>query len=52
MKNHRKINGQLLQTNKKFSQLKEKQKLKINEWLYEAYIEYITIYARSAEYTV
>lgn len=31
------VNGRLLQTNKKFSALKEKQKTKIAEWIYEAY---------------
>lgn len=31
------VNGRLLQTDKKFSALKEKQKMKINEWFYEAY---------------
>ena len=37
MKNHIMVNGKLLQTNKKFSQLKNSQKQKINEWLYEEY---------------
>lgn len=36
-KNHQMVNGRLLQTDKKFSALKEKQKMKINEWFYEAY---------------
>lgn len=36
-KNHKMINGRLLQTDKKFSALKEKQKIKIAEWFYEAY---------------
>lgn len=31
------VNGRLLQTDKKFSALKEKQKTKIAEWIYEAY---------------
>ncbi len=37
MKNHKLIDGRLLQTNKKFSALKESQKTKIAEWEYEAY---------------
>lgn len=40
MKNHEMVNGRFIQTNKKFSQLKEKQKEKINEWLYETYADY------------
>ena len=31
------INGKLLQMNKPFSQLKQKQKEKIQEWLYQEY---------------
>ena len=37
MKNHKIIDGRLLQTNKKFSALKESQKTKIAEWEYEVY---------------
>jgi len=33
-KNHEFVGGKLLQTNKKFSQLKEKQKSLIAEWFY------------------
>ena len=40
VKNHILINGQLLQTNKKFADLKLTQKEKINEWLYESYKNY------------
>ena len=36
-KNHKMINGKLLQTDKRFSQLKEKQKEKISNWLYDEY---------------
>lgn len=36
-KNHQVIDGRLLQTDKQFSQLKTKQKEKINEWLYQEY---------------
>lgn len=35
MKNHKIVNGWLIQTNKKFSQLKQRQKEKINEWKYD-----------------
>ena len=42
-KNHRMVDGRLLQTDKPFSQLKQKQKEKINEWLYQ---EYRTIYSQ------
>lgn len=31
------VDGRLLQTNKRFSDLKEKQKAKISEWSYEIY---------------
>lgn len=37
MKNHQMVDGRLLQTNKKFSALKERQKMRIAEWTYEAY---------------
>lgn len=37
MKNHAYINGRLLQNNKIFSHLKESQKNKISEWMYEEY---------------
>jgi len=37
MKNHEWVNGKLLQTNKKYSQLKLKQKEKIHEWMYAAF---------------
>lgn len=36
-KNHILVNGKLLQTDKRFSALKERQKAKIAEWFYEAY---------------
>jgi len=36
-KNHQMVNGRLLQTDKPFYQLKQKQKEKINEWLYREY---------------
>lgn len=39
MKNHMMVNGQLLQMNKTFAQLKEHQKIKIAEWLFEKYSE-------------
>lgn len=36
-KNHKMVDGRLLQMDKRFSALKEKQKTKIAEWCYEAY---------------
>ena len=39
-KNHELIDGRLLQTNKKFSKLKESQKNLIAEWLYEECLEF------------
>ncbi|OJD97956.1 transposase [Bacillus cereus] len=44
MKNHTKgPKGQLLQTNKKWSHLKQKQRETISNWLREAYIEKIKV---------
>ena len=37
MKNHEWVDGKLLQTNKKYSHLKQKQKDKIHTWMYSAY---------------
>ena len=39
---HKKIDGQLLQMNKRFSNLKMKQKDKITGWVYEEYKKYVT----------
>ncbi len=39
---HKKIDGQLLQMNKSFSNLKMKQKEKITTWVYEEYKKYVT----------
>ena len=39
-KNHKMIDGRLLQTNKKYSQLKMKQKEKIAEWMFQATRDY------------
>ena len=41
---HKIINGQLLQMDKKFSHLEQRQKERINEWLYQ---EYRSIYVRN-----
>ena len=41
---HKKIDGQLLQMNKKFSDLKMKQKDKIIGWVYEEYKKYVIEY--------
>lgn len=38
-KNHKVVNGRLLKTDKRFSDLKERQKSKIAEWFYAAYRE-------------
>ena len=45
-KNHVMTDRGLLQTDKKFSALKERQKMKIAEWMYEAYRKY---YAESGK---
>ena len=37
MSRHFKVGGKLLQADKSYSQLKEKQKTKISDWMYEAY---------------
>ena len=39
-KNHKIVNGKLLQTDKRFSQLKMKQKEKIYNWMYEETLHY------------
>ena len=39
---HKKIDGQLLQMNKTFSNLKMKQKDKITGWVFEEYKKYVT----------
>lgn len=39
-KNHRVVDGKLLQMDKRFSDLKEKLKARIAEWFYAAYREY------------
>lgn len=47
MKHHtRNSKGQLLQTNKKWSHLKQKQLETISNWLREAYIEKIKLHNR------
>ena len=37
MSKHRMVDGRLLQMNKRYGQLKQKQKQKISRWMYEAY---------------
>lgn len=37
MKNHECVDGKLLQSNKKYSHLKQKQKERIYQWMYDAY---------------
>ena len=39
---HKKTDGQLLQMNKSFNNLKMKQKDKITAWVYEEYKKYVT----------
>ena len=41
-KNHEMIDGKLLQTDKKYAQLKLKQKEKIAEWMFQATRDYYT----------
>ena len=41
IKNHAKVNGRLIQTNKKYAQLKQRQKEKIINWLYQETKEYV-----------
>ena len=40
MKNHEWVDGKLLQTNKKYSHLKLRQKEKIYQWMYESYRQF------------
>ncbi|MBG9617148.1 transposase [Bacillus cereus] len=46
MKNHEHVNGQILQTNKKWSHLKQNQKNLIAGWLQEEYRGFIVMYLR------
>ncbi|MDA2639233.1 transposase [Bacillus paranthracis] len=46
MKNHVIVNGQILQTNKKWSHLTQNQKNLIAEWLREEYRSFIILYLR------
>lgn len=39
-KNHIRVDGMLLQTDKRFSALKERQKTRIAEWCYEGFKKY------------
>ncbi|WOA66580.1 hypothetical protein RVY75_28565 (plasmid) [Bacillus mycoides] len=41
MKNHKKVNGKILQTNKKWSPLKRKQKEHISNWLRREYTQFV-----------
>lgn len=41
MKNHTMVNGNLLQTNKKWSYLRQKQKDDISNWLRREYIQFV-----------
>ena len=46
---HKKIDGQLLQLNKKFSDLKMKQKDKITGWVYEEYKKYVAEHEKAPD---
>lgn len=46
MKNHIKLNGKLLQTNKKWSHLRQKQKDYISNWLRREYIQFVKTHYR------
>lgn len=46
MKNHKMVNGKLLQTNKKFAALKTSQKEKIQNWLLEEYLGVVHVHNR------
>ena len=46
MKNHVRVNGKLLQTNKRYSSLKQRQKEKIGGWMYDAYKSYVLEHGR------
>lgn len=46
MKNHVRVDGQLLQMNKKFSALKEKQKEQITQWLCDETEAYFHLHQR------
>lgn len=45
MKNHANSNGRLVQTNKRYSQLKQKQKEKIINWMYQGTKKYVAEHA-------
>ena len=49
MAKSKKIDGQLLQMNKKFSNLKMKQKDKITGWVYEEYKKYVTDHEKAPD---
>ena len=51
-KNHIKTDGRLIQTDKKFSALKERQKTKIAEWTYEGFRQCYTDSGRLPNKTV
>ncbi|MBK5345659.1 transposase [Bacillus sp. TH22] len=46
MKNHIKVNEKFLQTNKKWSHLKQKQKEHISNWLRREYTQFVKTYQR------
>lgn len=46
MKNHIKVNGKILQTNKKWSHLRQKQKERISNWLRREYTKFVQSHHR------
>ncbi|PEE26258.1 transposase, partial [Bacillus toyonensis] len=46
MKNHIKVNGKILQTNKKWSHLKQRQRQHISNWLRREYTQFVTTHYR------
>lgn len=49
MKNHIKINGKVLQTNKRWSHLRQRQKEGIADWLRSEYISFVQMHQRRPE---
>ncbi|HDR7588799.1 transposase [Bacillus mycoides] len=46
MKNHIKVNGKILQTNKKWSNLKQRQRQHISNWLRREYTQFVKTHYR------
>ena len=50
MSKHKMVDGRLLQMNKNYGQLKQKQKEKISEWMYQAYRKQTDCNYKQGEY--